>query len=180
MAKYLTTAEAPVRPGGQARRTILAHERGYHVDDEGRLWSPYGTELSARPSHDGYIRFSFRETPRSPSRPVYAHQLAALQKFGAAALAEGTVVRHRDDNPVNNRPDNIEIGTVLDNNMDKAPAARASVARIAASSRRKLTDAQALKLRADHRAGRSAGVMADELGIAKSTASYIINGKTYR
>ena len=72
--------------------------------------------------------------------PVSVHKLQAYQMFEEEMFVEGIVVRHLDGDPLNNSPENIAIGTVRDNIMDRDPEARRAHAIKAASGRENLRD----------------------------------------
>lgn len=95
-------------------------------------------------------------------------------------MAEGTVVRHLDNDPHNNALENIGIGTQKQNMYDRPAAERIAHAKKAARRRRKLTDEQAVELRAEHEAGHGYTYLREKYGVSKSTVSYIVNNKTYR
>ncbi len=50
---------------------------------------------------------------------VKCHHLAAWQKYGPDCLGEEIVVRHKNDDPLDFRLENIELGTREDNLNDR-------------------------------------------------------------
>jgi hypothetical protein len=132
---------------------------------------PRNTQLK-----NGYLEFSIR---LGITRKVKVHVLAAYQKFGEACFQEGILVRHLNGVSTDNSLDNIAIGTASDNMMDLPPQARLARARHAATKLRSLTPEQVLELRKRFAAGEKLQTLATEFGVAKSTASYAINKKTY-
>lgn len=177
--------ETEIRDSLRARSTVDASERGYYVNEDGDVISPKGTKRKPQPyknsAHRGgyYYRFTISVPGSKKRTTVTYHQLAAYQKFGAVALAEGVVVRHMDGDSENNRPDNIELGDHSDNMMDQCPKVRRARAKHAASHLKKLSDIEVARLRKDRAAGATLKVLCEKYGIAKSTCSYIINKKTY-
>lgn len=86
---------------------------------------------------------------------------------------------HIDRDRTNNRPDNLKLGTRIEAQMLVPQHERILHAANAASKLRLLTMAQVLDLRARRAAGATLKELCEAFGIAKSTASYIVNGKTY-
>lgn len=169
-----------IRASKQARLTIWAGQYGYRVDDSGELFSPTGRHLKPGPDRNGYRRFSVRPRDTMVSTSVLVHQLAAIQKFGVAALGSGVQVRHLDGDPGNNRRENLAIGSARDNQMDKPRALRVRVAKQAAYRLRRLTPEQVASMRREYSNGSKLVALAAKYSVAKSTASYIVNRKTYR
>lgn len=157
------------------RNEQLAVLKGYRVDDDGNVYGPSGRKLKVW-YQDGYP--IFRVGHSSCSVPV--HRLAAYQKFGEALYVKGIECRHVDGNPSNSKPDNIILGTASDNAMDKDPAVRLGAAKKAAAVLRKLTESERDALLRDRRDGATYSELMKKYGLAKSTVSYIVNGKTYR
>ncbi len=148
----------------------------YHVDDGGNLHGPRGIR-KCREDKNGYFRFSAR-TSKGYLSEILVHQLVAYQKFGDEVYEHETV-RHLDGNMKNNRPDNIAIGSFSDNFFDCTEDSRKKRAKHAASFLRGLTTAQLIQLKEDRLAGMKYDDLSAKYGIAKSTISYILNGKTY-
>jgi hypothetical protein len=170
-----------IRDSRRARATIEADEKGYYVNEEGDVISPTGKKRKPQP-HRGrgasYYRFTIKLTG-GKSTTVQYHQLAAYQKFGRAALVDGVHTRHLDGNAQNNRPDNLALGSATDNAMDQPAEVRVARAKHAASHIRKLSDIQVARLRKEKAEGATLKEICKKYGIAKSTASYIVNRKTY-
>ncbi len=90
----------------------LAHELGYKINQDGECENPQGKVLKASLSNSGYKNYSH-------SKGLFrAHQLAAYQKFGEKWLYSNLFVRHLDNNKLNNRLENIDIGTRQENVND--------------------------------------------------------------
>lgn len=174
----LLTDDCKHRNSGRAKLTIWAHKRGYHVDDEGRIWSFTGRRMNPKPQNNGYVRFSVKRN--GITKTVAVHQFVAYDKFGEAALAPGVHVRHMDGNPLNNRRENIEIGTASDNMMDQTREVRVAKARRAASFQRKLSVDSVVELRRCVANGTTITAAAKSLGLSKGTVSMIVNRITYK
>lgn len=161
-----------------ARAVVLAFQRGYRVDSNGRLFSSKGRAIRQWTDKRGYKRYNIKD--ESGQTGFAVHALQAYQLFGDASLQPGIQVRHLDGNPLNNRPENIAIGSASDNNMDKPRSVRVRIAKHAAARRRKISFEEAVEARAGFQSGalRLVDIM-DRFGIAKSTASYLVNSRTY-
>lgn len=158
---------------------VEASERGYRVDEHGKVVSHVGKILKLNKDTKGYLRFGFNSANHDYVVSVWVHRLVAYQKFGDILFEEDMVVRHLDGNPANNSWDNIEIGTQSDNMMDRPEDSRRAQSKHAASFRRKLTEEEVAWLRHDRELGMSYKELMAKYGIAKSTVSYIVNRKTY-
>lgn len=161
----------------------LAYKKGYQVTANGTIIGSRGLPIrgSLQNKHrivGGYRTFNLKVGKQT--KRVFVHQLQAYQKFGAAALAEGIVVRHRDNISLNNSYDNITIGTQQQNAMDRDPEKRQAQAQKAANARKRWTDEEVLELRARHQRGVQANLLAKEQKVCKSTMSMMLNNKTYR
>lgn len=95
--------------------TIIAHERGYRVLEDGTFVSPKGKVLKTTASRGGYRQYSIKINGEDSSFKI--HRLCAYQKFGNE-LFSAECVRHLDGNCTNNAWDNIEIGSQKDNLSD--------------------------------------------------------------
>ena len=69
----------------------------------GRGAKNYNWKGRARVAPNGYLRIE-----AGPQRGMYVHQLVAMAKLGRA-LQPGEHVHHRDENPLNNDPDNLAV-----------------------------------------------------------------------
>lgn len=157
------------------RHEAIAFRMGYRVDLHGRIRGLRGRILKGWWNNWGYHCFRVGHDIAS----VTVHRLVAYQKFGDKIYAEGVEVRHLDGNQRNNCPSNIDIGTASENCMDKPLGQRLRVAKLAALVVRKLRDEDVVALRADRAAGMKYVDLIKKYGVAKSTVSYVVNGKTY-
>lgn len=95
----------------------FAISRGIVVID-GQVWS---NGIVRKPSIDrGYEYITVRNDKRVIR--VKVHRLVAYQLYGDRIFESGIVVRHLDGNSLNNRDENIAVGTQQDNVSD-IPAA---------------------------------------------------------
>ena len=156
-----------------------AYQAGYHIVD-GHIFSPKGKELKGC-IRRGYHEFTYRIPVSSQLRsrltcPVKVHRLVALQKYGDVVFEKGVLARHKDNNPLNNLPDNILIGTQSDNMMDNPVEMRNRVAREAAQNRRVMTDGQITQMREDRSRGMTYSQIAVKYGLRnKGHAHYMVN-----
>lgn len=159
---------------------VLALERGYYVNAAGIPHSTRGPRKCHKTT-TGFLRFSIhinRDGERVRSH-VLVHQLIAYQLFGPQAFEDGVVILHLDRNKENNSQANIALGTKSDAQMQIPAHMRALYGANAAQKLRVLTDAQVSELRASREAGATLKEISERFGIARSTASYIINRRTY-
>jgi hypothetical protein len=131
---------------------VLAHRKGYRVTGEGEVVNAVGRERKCQRKKSGKdLRLVFNISVGGRNKmPVSVHKLQAYQMFGEEMFAEGMVVRHLDGNPLNNIPENIAVGTVRDNIMDRDPEERKAHALKAAAGRTNLREDWDL-IETDHR-----------------------------
>ena len=174
--------EQNIRNTTRARATIDASSRGYFVNEEGQVITPKGKTRTPGIDHKGYKHFSyiFRTEGKSIHTTIKYHQLAAFQKFGLQAMLEGILVRHKDDNPSNNRPNNLLIGTHQDNTDDKSPETLARSAIKISRSKRALTDQQVYDLREDRSNGMTYKKLSEKYRIVQASCHSIVNGNSYK
>ena len=105
-----------------------AHNKGYFIDKDGYLISHKGTKLNPRVNSKGYYNTNIRIEGKLYH--LQCHTLAAYQKFGDK-IFESECIRHLDGNRLNNKKENIEIGSRHDNSMDIPKEIRINAANIA-------------------------------------------------
>lgn len=99
------------------RNEQKAYEKGYRITEQGDVIGLKGEKVGYN-KMNGYIGFKMRDSD-GKNLGVSAHRLQAYQKFGETIYQTGTVVRHLDGDPKNNSIDNISIGTMRDNILDR-------------------------------------------------------------
>jgi len=89
----------------------FASERGYTINKTGEIINPKGQKVrgSIRKTKNSFYKI-FGVAHQGISRPILVHRFVAYKKFGEAAL-EAECIRHLNHNSLDNRPDNIDIGT---------------------------------------------------------------------
>lgn len=100
------------------QRVLDAYRKGYHADENGNIWSPYGRQRSIIVGGGGYYTFSVNSATFGVSSSVYVHHLVAVQKYGEQSYLDAKCVRHLNNDFTDNRPGNIAIGTLRDNMLD--------------------------------------------------------------
>lgn len=132
-----------MRDSKYVKALVTAFEKGYKVDKNGNVTSPFSNKFRKLNAKDRngifYYEFSVRVI-NNESRNVAVHQLQAFQKFGEEALNEGIHVRHLDGNSLNNSWDNIDIGTQSINMLDRKVEDRLAHSILASTHIRKFTD----------------------------------------
>ena len=93
----------------------MHYNKGYFIDEDGCLISFTGTKLNPKINNNGYYETNIRIDGKS--QRLQCHTLTAYQKFGDK-IFESECVRHLDGNKLNNKKENIEIGSYHDNSMD--------------------------------------------------------------
>jgi hypothetical protein len=132
----------------RANAVRVAFEKGYRVNADGSV-SGKRTEKLTLDTSRRYPMFAIRIDGVRMAVPV--HKLAAYQKFGEDALRPGVMVRHLDDDQMNNRPENLALGGAVDNAQDVPKRERIRRAKHAASFKKVLTPQQERDLRNDHK-----------------------------
>lgn len=141
-----------------SRNELLAISNGFIVNINGISLNKKGEEVGSIGSN-GYRYISIRNKNRITK--VMVHRLQAYQKFGNKIYEEGVVVRHLDGNKLNNSYANIEIGTSIDNSLDKPKEVRLQASKKASSYITKYTIELINKIKAD----RLMGLTYNELAI---------------
>lgn len=157
----------------------LAHFKGYRVTPAGEVLNSNGKprilRLATSNASVRYLVFSLY-TPDG-AFPVHVHKLQAYQKFGEAMFEPNIVVRHLDGNSLNNAPDNIAIGTITDNAMDRPKLDRSLHAQLASKAASRRSDETWEAVRADYAAGLGYKKLEKKYGIGRSTLSYQLSKK---
>lgn len=162
-----------------AQRLLYAYEAGYRVQEDGTVLSSQGKTVKLARSTHGYLRFYVQCRTRALKGPVLVHRLAAYQKFGEKMLLPRVQVRHLNGDKDDRTPGNIAIGTSSENAMDIPEVDRVSRSKKAASKNRKLSEGRLKEFWVDRNKGMSVGPLAKKYGISKTSAYYIVSGRTY-
>jgi uncharacterized protein YerC len=154
---------------------LRAYEKGYKVNNEGKVYNPRGKELKGYVNPKGYLQIGIRYDKKKGNLDV--HRLQAYQKFGDKIFEEGVQVRHLDGNALNNSSNNIELGTAYENTMDKSEETRFNSAVIATRKYQNSirTFEERCEIYNELSKGTSYKNIINKYNISKSTLSYMKN-----
>ncbi len=150
---------------------LLAYQRGYRIvnevifNDKGKIVPGY---ISG-----GYRKFSV--IIANSVMNVKVHRFVALQKFGDEIFNKGVLVRHLDGNPLNNREDNIEIGSVADNSYDRDSFTRLAHAYKASLNNQTLGIDTVRLIKLDRESGMSYSDIGKKYSVPVTNIYYLIN-----
>jgi hypothetical protein len=119
---------------------------------------------------DGYSEVRYKRSHLATHRIIY-------RKFNGG-LDPNLEVNHKNDNPADNLPGNLELMTPLDNIRHSFRAGRKEK-RAKNEGNKKITLEIANNIRQDHASGMTYKELSEKYGLCKSTISYIINNKTW-
>lgn len=157
---------------------LIAKKKGYFVNKSGDVIGPKGKRSLRKHNYSGidYYNFTIKLYDGRSSNSICVHRLQAFQKFGEKIFEKGIVVRHINGNSLDNSYDNIQIGTISDNSMDRDPKDRLEHSIKAAVKNRVLTDDEVKQVRLRREQGLTYQEIADEFGLSgKGQAHYIVN-----
>ncbi len=158
---------------------------GYEVSDQGRVRSFW--KQAGRPQDGGWVlmdnpqrmmstrgRRGSRDYPTVCIKGVYeyVHRLVMLAFVGPCP--EGLVVCHNDDNPKNNRLENLRYDT-QQANVDDAVASGS----MGPGRKRQLENWQIIQMRRLAANGASGSELAKQFGVSRRTVSRICNGHVH-
>jgi hypothetical protein len=166
---------------GELWKPISGYDNRYEVSDLGRVRRVKGRGSSKshprllRPAPDtaGYIRINIFYEGKVYGNSV--HQLVALAFIGPCP--EGYEVNHIDLDKANNRVENLEYLSHLDNVRHAYASGSWNTARGERSGNAKLTDAAVRSIRSDARPQR---VVAAEYGISQVSVCLIRQRKSWK
>lgn len=107
-----------------SKNEILAYNKGYRINEKGDAYNINKPNKILKGSINSrnykHIRIKNLEgNSKNSTLGIPFHRLQAYQKFGDKIYEENIVVRHLDNDSLNNSWDNIEIGTESDNYSDR-------------------------------------------------------------
>lgn len=103
----------------------IAFKKGYRVSECGNLVTYNGKERALQNkmcANKIYLRFSIKHEGRTFN--IMVHRLQAFQKYRRRAFKEGIVIRHKNDNSLDNSKKNILLGTQSINMQERYKNAR--------------------------------------------------------
>lgn len=155
--------------------TVQAHIEGYRINDNGEIINPKGKIVNGYnwPKNPQliYKTFTFRGTK------IQVHHLIAFQKYGVQWLFGELLVRHKNDNSLDNSIDNIVLGTKYDNTMDMTPEKRKRSTDKANEALRLFSDDQIRIIRSSDKTSKQ---LAEEFNCAVVTIRFIKTKRTYK
>ncbi len=164
----------PLRTDVEARfwrKVILDGDAPAHVPSIGRCWG-----WSGRLDGRGYA--VLRSMNGRKVREWQAHRVSYAVNRGPIPV--GMIVCHHCDNRCCTNPAHLFIGTVADNNRDRAAKGRTrgGKTRTALRSVTHLSNDQVAEMRRRNALGESARKLAAEFGVHPATACRIVGGET--
>lgn len=154
-------------------RQVVGYEGLYEVSSEGRVFSKY-TEYPLSPTADrqGYLTVSLTDLDGKVSNHK-VHRLVMAAFRGASDL----YVLHANDNPADNRLENLRYGTQKDNQADAAKRGRRPTGENHVNS--KLSDWQKRKIAERVAQGEKRSALVEQYGVTNTTISRIIADSRY-
>ena len=104
------------------RREEQFYSLGYRLKAQ-QLVTPKGRIIPINEAKAGYLYSTVWDKELKKSVRITIHRFTAYIKYGSK-LYDHQVVRHKDDNKQNNDPENLLLGSQLDNLLDKGEDAR--------------------------------------------------------
>lgn len=101
----------------QNQAIVDAFDEGLWVDSEGNIFGKSGKQLSGYIDEQGYRCVTLNKAYGRTS--IRTHRLIAYSLYGDAMFEGGMLIRHLDDNKLNNHPSNLFIGTASENARDR-------------------------------------------------------------
>lgn len=157
------------------RHAPIPGQPGYFAVEDGRIWSDKSSTYLKPNSSGGrkYQSVIFGRDSSGKRKRLYIHRLVLISFVGPCP--DGMECRHLDGNPSNNRLDNLQWGTKIENMVDRKRHGRE--AKRQRSGRYKLTQAQVDEIMAlrigPHEWLMPMAVIASRYGIHKNTVSKI-------
>lgn len=111
---------------------LQLYKKGYRMTNEGKLLNHKNEVVEGvikSVKNYNYKQLCIRKTDKFIT--ILFHRFQAYQKFGEKIFDKNLQVRHLNGDSLDNSWDNIELGTALDNTMDKSPEVRKKSAIIA-------------------------------------------------
>jgi hypothetical protein len=136
-------------------------KKGYTIDKEGSVKNPKG-EIIEGSIYNGYRKYSLTNFT------LRGHKFQAYIKYGDKSLEKGMVVRHKNNNSLDNSWDNILIGTQSDNMMDRPKEERVKHS----EKKQYITEELKNKFIEDNRNGLSHRKIGEKYNIPYSTVMY--------
>lgn len=183
---YGTPTPRPKPTPGEQWRLIPGTDGAYSASTLGRIrrekrghHARVGRVLKGYINEDGYVKV--RVYPRPDRRVVSAHQLVAETFLGPCP--PGHEVNHKNGDKQDNRPENLEYVTHVENihhAWHVSRHARRFIRRGPKANTAKFTADEVRSIRKRHANGETYQALADEFGVAKRTIYVMVKRRTYR
>jgi hypothetical protein len=156
---------------------------GYRVSNCGKfVFGARGKEVTQRLAGNPkrkYPSVSIANPTTKVSTPIAVHRIVAYLKFKEDSMAENVVVRHLNDDPLDNSWDNIGLGSQVDNALDRPKIDRRKHAQLAGRSNSN-SDEFWDEVSGLHERGMSYSDLSAKYGLSKSTLSYRLSKRAKR
>ena len=151
---------------------VLLIKLGFTIDKNGKVYNRDGKEINGK-IRNGYKAIAIRINGKRID--VKFHRFQAYMKYGNELFENGIVVRHLNNDKMDNSWNNIAIGSSHDNSMDNLPSDRMKYAINASKVSNKYTKEFVEEIRKVHAEGATYREISEKYGLPKSSISYIIN-----
>jgi hypothetical protein len=141
--------------------------KDFYVSDDGRVFRELGTEKG----HGGYHVVS------SKARHGVRRHVIVCEAFHGERPSKDHVVRHKNGNPGDDRPENLEWGTQADNMMDMVLHGNSTFG--AKNPMAKVSPEKVMEIRNRWASGESPTRLAEEFGISQPGVQDIVRGRTW-
>ncbi len=152
---------------------VIAVAKGYRIKN-GQLFNGAKKLVNPRIDDGGYPVIGIKLPRTRKNLSVHVHIISAFIKFGEELLTTDMEVRHLNGVKTDFSPNNLELGTRLDNIMDIPSEERRRIGAIGAVKRRILNDSEQAAFRRDRENGMTFKDLAVKYGFChKGHASFV-------
>ncbi|MGN7284313.1 HNH endonuclease signature motif containing protein [Shouchella rhizosphaerae] len=160
---------------------------GYFIDDQGNVYSKWVNKgihgltkdgplrkLKGSKHKHGYTMFRFK----SGDKAHLLHRLV-IENF-VGPIPEGMVVCHKNDNPTDNRLENLYVGTQKQNMSDSIRLNRFPVGSKNGQSKLSNEDVRKIRRIKEMKPELPNRVIAEKFGVTRKVIDLILRGRTYK
>lgn len=152
---------------------VIAVAKGYRIK-KGQLFNGDKQHVTPRIDDGGYPVIAIKLPRTRKNLSVHVHLISAFIKFGEELLKTDLEVRHSNGIKEDFRPENLKLGTRLENIMDIPREERRRIGAIGAIKRRILNDTEQAAFRKDRENGMIFKDLAVKYGLChKGHASFV-------